>query len=89
VKATAKKTKSRRGKAAFFRIGCVAAFELGTHGPLAVRIGEAGESEGVLAAGIVNVFKEDDLLIADPAKGGTVENGLLDLWQLRDNHILC
>src|SRR4030043_1425956 len=65
MKATAKKTKSRRGKAAFFRIGCVAAFELGTHGPLAVRIGEAGESEGILAAGIVHVFKEGDLLIAD------------------------
>jgi hypothetical protein len=65
MKATAKKTKSRRGKAAFFRIGCAAAFELGTHAPLALRIGENGESEAVLAAQIVNSFDEKDLLIAD------------------------
>jgi hypothetical protein len=65
MKATAKKTKSRRGKAAFFRIGCAAAFELGTHCPLSVRIGENGESEGELAAGAVEIFTEGDLLIGD------------------------
>ncbi len=65
MNATAKKTKSRRGKAAFFRIGCAAAFELGTHCPLSVRIGENGESEGELAAGAVEIFTEGDLLIGD------------------------
>ena len=65
IKSTVKKTKSRRGKAAFFRIGCVAAVELGTHFPLALRIGENGESEGVLAVAIISVFNKNDLLIGD------------------------
>lgn len=65
MKATVKKTKSRRGKSAFFRIGCVAAVELGTHGPLALRIGENSESEAVLAAQVISCFTEEDLMIAD------------------------
>jgi hypothetical protein len=65
IKATTRKTKSRRGKAAFFRIGCVAAVVLGTHRPLAVRIGENGESEGELASGIVDAFLANDLVIGD------------------------
>jgi hypothetical protein len=65
VKTKVKKMKSRRGKAAFFKIGCAAAFELGTHVPLAVRIGENGESEGALAAAMVEIFKEGDLVIGD------------------------
>ena len=65
IKATTRKTKSRRGKAAFFRIGCVAAVVLGTHRPLAVRIGEDGESEGELASRIVDAFLENDLVIGD------------------------
>lgn len=65
VKATAVKTKSRRGEAAFFRISCVALAALGSHRPLAVRIGEGGESEGALAESILYALGEDDLLIAD------------------------
>lgn len=65
MKATAKKTKSRRGKAAFFRVNCAAAFELGTHCPLSVRIGENDESEGELAARAVEIFTAGDLLIGD------------------------
>jgi hypothetical protein len=65
IKTKKKKTKSRRGKAAFFRIGCVAMINLGTHCPLAVRIGENGESEGKLAAAIVDAFQYNDLVIAD------------------------
>lgn len=65
VKATAKKTKTRRGEAAFHRISCVALAALGSHRPLAVRIGEDGESEGALAESILHALAEDDLLIAD------------------------
>lgn len=59
------KTRSRRGQAAFFRIGCAALVELGTHSPLAVRIGEHEESEGALAGSVVEELTEKDLLIAD------------------------
>jgi len=65
VKATAVKTKTRRGEAAFFRISCVALAALGSHRPLSVRIGEDGESEGALAESILPALGEDDLLIAD------------------------
>ena len=65
MKATAEKTKTRRGEAAFFRISCVALAALGSHRPLAVRIGEDGESEGALAESILHALGEDDLLIAD------------------------
>jgi hypothetical protein len=65
MKDTATKTKTRRGEAAFYRISCVALAALGSHRPLAVRIGEAGESEGALAARIIGQVGENDLLIAD------------------------
>ena len=65
MKATAKKTKTRRGEAAFYRISCVALAALLPHRPLAVRIGEAGESEGALAERIIGQVGENDLLIAD------------------------
>lgn len=64
-KQTVEKTWTRRGKAAFFRIGCVALSELGTHRPLAVKIGEKEESEANLATQIVENLGEGDLLIAD------------------------
>jgi hypothetical protein len=59
------KTKSRRGRAAFHRISCVALCELGTHAPIALRIGRDGESEGALAADILSVLTDAYLLIAD------------------------
>ena len=54
MKAAATKTKTRRGAAAFYRISCVALMALGSHRPLAVEIGEDGESEGALAARAVS-----------------------------------
>ncbi len=65
MKATATKTKTRRGEAAFYRISCVALTALGSHRPLAVCIGEVGESEGALAERIIGQVGENDLLIAD------------------------
>jgi len=59
------KTRTRRGRAAFFRIPCVAVYDLCTHRPLAVQIGQNAESESSLAAQIVNHLGENDLLIAD------------------------
>lgn len=59
------KTKSRRGCAAFHRIGCAALVELGTHSPLALRTGEDNESESVLAASVVEHLTTKDLIIAD------------------------
>jgi Transposase DDE domain len=59
------KTKTRRGRAAFHRISCVALCELGTHAPIALRIGRDGESEGALAADILSVLTDAYLLIAD------------------------
>lgn len=59
------KTKSRRGSAAFHRVGCAALVELGTHSPLAVCIGENDESESVLAAAVVEHLTAQDLIIAD------------------------
>lgn len=65
IKHAVRKTRARRGAAAFFRLSCVALCELGTHRPLAVQIGQNEESEAALAAQIVGALKEDDLLIAD------------------------
>jgi Transposase DDE domain len=59
------KTQSRRGSAAFHRIGCAALVELGTHSPLALRIGENDDSESVLAALVVEHLTVQDLIIAD------------------------
>lgn len=59
------KTWTRRGRAAFFRIPCVALYDLCTHRPMAVQIGQDAESESVLAAQIIHHLGETDLLIAD------------------------
>lgn len=59
------KVRTRRGQAAYFRISCVALCGLGSHQALAVKIGEGGESEAVLAARIVEGLAKKDLLIAD------------------------
>lgn len=80
VKTKAVKTKTRRGKAAFHRISCVAAVELGTHSPIALQIGENGESEGALAATILSSFEGEDLIIGDRYYGnGKYAGRLLSL----------
>jgi hypothetical protein len=77
MKAMAVKTRTRRGKAAFHRLSCVAAVELGTHSPIALRIGEHGESEGALAATILGVFGKDDLMLGDRYYGNGKYGGRL------------
>jgi hypothetical protein len=76
------KTKSRRGSAAFHRIGCAALVELGTHSPLALRIGEKDESESALAAAVVEHLTDQDLIIGDRYYGnGKWAGRLLEMPQ--------
>lgn len=65
VKASVRKTRSRRGKAAFYKVGMTAVYELGTHNPLAARIGIDRESEMALAVPLLDTLQKDWLLIAD------------------------
>ena len=60
-----KKSRARRACAAFHRVSAVSIAELGTHAPRALRIGLNNESEGALAADILEELTEDDLLVAD------------------------
>jgi hypothetical protein len=65
VKASVRKVRSRRGTSAFFKVGMNALYELGTHNPLAARIGKDKESEMVLAIPLLSVLQSDWLLLAD------------------------
>jgi hypothetical protein len=49
VKQRMKKARSRRGRAAFPKVGVAVLVELGLHNPLAAALGPDGESEMVLA----------------------------------------
>ena len=65
VKKQMRKTKSRRGRAAFPKVGVAVMVELGLHNPLAAAIGTGGESEMVLAKGVLSAQPEKSLLIKD------------------------
>jgi hypothetical protein len=65
IKARVKKARSRRRRAAFHKLSMTALYELGTHNPLAIRIGMKGESEMELAAPLLPLLRNDWLLIAD------------------------
>jgi hypothetical protein len=65
LKRVRRKTRTRRGKAAFHRL-CVAALcELGTHAPVALLVGLQDESEGALARQVAAKLRAEDLLIVD------------------------
>jgi len=65
IKSSARKTRSRRGSAAFYKLGMTALYELGTHNPLAAKIGKDRESEMALAVPLLGTLQADWLLIAD------------------------
>jgi hypothetical protein len=65
IKSSVRKARSRRGSAAFYKLGMTALYELGTHNPLAARIGKDGESEMALAVPLLSALQSDWLLIAD------------------------
>jgi hypothetical protein len=69
IKATARKAKSRRGRAAFAKITTTVLLELGLHNPLAAAIGRAGQSEWALALGLLAQLPAHALLLADRLHG--------------------
>ena len=69
VAATTTKTRSRRGRAAFARLGVAVVLELGVHNPLAAGIARAGESELALARRVLAHLPKGALLLADRLYG--------------------
>jgi hypothetical protein len=69
IKATMRKTKSRRGQAAFAKITTGVLLELGLHNPLAAAIGREGQSEWALALELLSQLPAQGLLLADRLYG--------------------
>lgn len=69
VKATARKAKSRRGRAAFAKMTTGVLLELGLHNPLAAAIGRGGQSEWALALELLAQLPAQALLLADRLHG--------------------
>jgi len=69
IKATARKAKSRRGRAAFAKITAGVLLELGLHNPLAAAIGRGGRSEWALALELLAQLPARALLLADRLHG--------------------
>ena len=63
------KAVSRRMKAAFAQVQAVVLVEIGLHNPIAAAIGRKGESELLLALGLVARLVAGDLLLADRLYG--------------------
>ena len=86
VKKRMKKARSRRGRAAFPKVGVAVMVELGLHNPLAAALGSDGESEMVLAKRVVASQPKDSLLINDRYYGIPVL--LVDLPADGERHFL-
>jgi hypothetical protein len=69
VKATTRKAKSRRGRAAFAKITTGVLLEVGLHNPLAAAIGRGGQSEWMLALELLARLPAGALLLADRLHG--------------------
>jgi hypothetical protein len=69
IKATTRKAKSRRGRAAFAKITAGVLLELGLHNPLAAAIGRGGQSEWALALELLAQLPARALLLADRLHG--------------------
>ena len=65
VKRQMRKARSRRGRAAFPKVGVAVLVELGLHNPLAAALGAHGESEMVLAKQVLSAQPEQSLVIND------------------------
>ena len=77
VKKRMRKAKSRRGRAAFPKVGVAVLVELGLHNPLAAALGAQGESEMVLAKRVLAAQPVQSLLLGDRYYGvGEVLVGL-------------
>jgi hypothetical protein len=78
VVAATTKTRSRRGRAAFAKIGVAVLLELGLHNPLAAAIARQGESELALARGLLAQLPRGALLLADRLYG--VPAVMVEVW---------
>src|SRR5487761_2487577 len=65
IKKQMRNAKSRRGRAAFPKVGVAVMVELGLHNPLAAALGPKGESEMVLAKQVLAAQPEKSLIIND------------------------
>lgn len=65
VKKQMRKARTRRGRAAFPKVGVAVLVELGLHNPLAAALGANGESEMELARRLVPAQPQKSLLISD------------------------
>jgi hypothetical protein len=87
VKKQMKKARSRRGRAAFPKVGVAVMVELGLHNPIAAALGAQGESEMVLAKEVLAAQPEKSLIINDRYYG--VAEVLVDLPAEAQRHFLA
>jgi hypothetical protein len=84
-----KKSKSRRGKAAFAKMRTVVLSELGLHNPIAANIGREQESEMELARPVLERVPPGSLSIGDRYYGvGACISGLIPVYQQRGSFFL-
>jgi hypothetical protein len=81
-----RKAKSRRGLAAFPKVGAAVLVELGLHNPLAAALGANGESEMVLSKQVLAQQPEQSLTLLDRYYG--VPHLLVDLPAKGQRHFL-
>jgi len=81
-----RKARTRRGRAAFPKVGVAVLVELGLHNPLAAAFGAAGESEMVLAKQVLAAQPAQSLMIGDRYYG--VPRVVVDLPAEDERHFL-
>lgn len=86
VKKQLRKARSRRGRAAFPKVGVAVMVELGLHNPLAAAVGCGGESEMVLTKQVLSAQPQKSLLISDRYYGTPAL--LVDLPEAGQRHFL-
>lgn len=86
VKKQMRKARSRRGRAAFPKVGVAVLVELGLHNPLAAALGIKGESEMVLAKRVLLSQPTKSLLLSDRYYG--VAELLVGLSGQEERHFL-
>jgi Transposase DDE domain len=90
VSATTTKAASRRGRAAFAKLGVAVLLEVGVHNPLAAAIARHGESELALARRLLAQLPKGALLLADRLYG--VPSVMIEAWaacRRVGSHFLC
>ena len=86
VKKQMRKARTRRGRAAFPKVGAVVMVELGLHNPLAAALGAKGESEMVLAQQVLLAQPVKSLMLSDRYYG--VAKVLVRLSEQDERHFL-